>query len=102
MQNIFRQFDVLDNFIFQKITTPEELQGRLFAGDYDILVSVVDVGVKKDFTNLFGTDKSDLNPSQYQNQKMTSMLQEFMNNSSSKQLSEINAMYSQDMPFVIL
>lgn len=43
MQNIFRQFDVLDNFVFEKITTPEELQGRLFAGDYDILVSVVDV-----------------------------------------------------------
>jgi len=43
MQNIFRQQDILDNFVFQKITTPEELQGRLFAGDYDILVSVVDM-----------------------------------------------------------
>lgn len=102
MQNIFRQFDIGDNFVFQKITTPEELQGRLFAGDYDILVSVVDVWAKKDFTNLFGTDKSELNPSQYQNQKMTSLLQDYMNSNSNKQLTEINAMYSKDMPFVVL
>ncbi len=102
MQNIFRQQDILDNFVFQKITTPEELQGRLFAGDYDILVSVVDMWAKKDFTKLFGTNDSQLNPSQYQNQKMTSMLQDFMNSNSNRQLTEINAMYSKDMPFVIL
>ncbi|MEI7562172.1 MAG: hypothetical protein WCJ39_00105 [bacterium] len=31
MQNIFRQAQVIDNFTFEKITTPEELQGRLLA-----------------------------------------------------------------------
>jgi hypothetical protein len=46
MQRIFQDNDVLDNFTFEKITTPEELQGRLLAGDYDILVSVVDMGAK--------------------------------------------------------
>lgn len=102
MQNIFRQQDILDNFVFEKITTPEELQGRLFAGDYDMLVSVVDMWAKKDFTKLLGTDDSQLNPSQYQNQKMTNMLQDFMNSNSNRQLTEVNAMYSKDMPFVIL
>lgn len=102
MQNIFRQANILENFTFQKMTTPEELQGRLFAGDYDVLISVVDMWDKKDFTKLFGTDKSELNPSQYQNQKLTELLSDYMNSNSSKQLHEINAMYSKDMPFVIL
>lgn len=102
LQTIFRNAGILDNFVFQKITTPEELQGRLFAKDYDVLVSVVDMWAKKDFTRILGTDNSQLNPSQYQNQKMTSLLQEFMNSNSNKQLTEINAMYSKDMPFVIL
>ncbi|MEI8091038.1 MAG: hypothetical protein WCG98_02035 [bacterium] len=43
MKNIFKQFGIADNFTFEKMTTAEELQGRLFAGDYDILVSVVDM-----------------------------------------------------------
>lgn len=102
LQTIFRNADILNNFDFQKITTPEELQGRLFAKDYDVLVSVVDMWAKKDFTKILGTDDSQLNPSQYQNQKMTSLLQDFMNSNSNKQLTEINAMYSKDMPFVIL
>ena len=102
MQNIFRQQWILENFVFEKITTPEELQGRLFAGDYDVLVSVVDMWPKKDFTKLLGTDDSQLNPSQYQNQKMTTMLEYFMNSNSNRQLTEVNAMCSKDMPFVIL
>ncbi|MFA7717809.1 MAG: hypothetical protein WC875_03785, partial [Candidatus Absconditabacterales bacterium] len=102
MMRIFKDYDVLDNFIFEKITTPEELQGRLLAGDYDILLSTVDMGAKKDLTKLFGTDKSQFNPSQYQNQKMITVLQEYMQNKKAKDLNEINAMYSKDMPFVIL
>jgi hypothetical protein len=53
MMRIFQDNDVLDNFMFEKITTLEELQGRLLAGDYDILVSTVDMGTKKDLTKLF-------------------------------------------------
>lgn len=102
MQNIFKQFAIAEHFVFEKISTPEELQWRLFAWDYDIIISVVDVWPKKDFTQFFGTDKSELNPSQYQNQKMTSLLYDYMNSNSTRQLYEINAMYSKDMPFVIL
>lgn len=102
MQTIFRQADILDNFVFDKMETPEELQGRLFAGDYDVFVSVVDMGTKKDFTQLFGTEKSELNPSQYQNQKMSTMLRSYMESNSKRQLNEINSMYSKDMPFVIM
>jgi hypothetical protein len=102
MKNIFRQGQVIDNFTFEKIATSEELQGRLLAGDYDILISVVDMGEKKDFTNLFGTDKSQLNPSQYQNQRMSELLKTYLLEQGKKQLTEINSIYSKDMPFVIL
>lgn len=102
MQNIFRSNGIIDNFSFEKIATPEELQGRLFAGDYDILVSVADMGETKNFTKLFGTDQSEFNPSQYQNKPLISLLWDYMRSNSSKQLHEINATYSRDMPFVIL
>lgn len=102
MKNIFKQAEVIDNFTFEKITTPEELQGRLLAGDYDVLVSVVDMGEKKDFTKLFGTDKSQLNPSQYQNQRMSDLLKDYLLEQGKRQLTEINSIYSKDMPFVIL
>ena len=52
MQAIFKQFGIIDNFTFEKMATPEELQGRLFAGDYDILVSVADMGETKNFTKI--------------------------------------------------
>ena len=102
MQRIFENAGIADNFTFEKIATPEELQGRLIVGDYDILVSSVDMGAKKDLTKLFGTANSELNPSQYQNQKLTSLLSDYMQTQNSKELVEINTTYSKDMPFVIL
>ena len=102
MKNIFSQMNISDNFLFEKIATPEELQGRLLAGDYDILVSVVDMWDKNDFTKLFSTDKSQLNPSQYQNQRMIDLLNSYLLDENKKYLNELNGIYSKDMPFVIL
>jgi hypothetical protein len=63
------------------------------------------MGLKKDLTKLFSTDKSEVNPSQYQNQRLTTLLTQYIAASDAgkkKPLNEINAIYSKDMPFVIL
>lgn len=105
LQEIFDEADIGQNFIFEKIITPQELQGRLMVGDYDLLINTVDMGLKSDLTKLFSTDKSEFNPSQYQNQKLTTLLKQYAAASETtkkKPLAEINSIYSKDMPFIIL
>ncbi len=105
LQHIFKQANISENFVFEKITTPQELQGRLIVGDYDLLINTVDMGLTKDLTKLFSTDKSEINPSQYQNQKLTTLLKQYIaadERGKKKPLAEINNIYSKDMPFVIL
>ncbi len=105
LKSIFAQADITENFSFEEITTPEELQGRLMVGDYDLLINTVDMWLKKDLTKLFSTDKSEINPSQYQSSKLTTLLTQYIaasEKSKNKPLNEINAIYSKDMPFVIL
>lgn len=105
LQNIFGEANVAENFVFEKITTPQELQWRLVVGDYDLLINTVDMGLKKDLTNLFSTDKSEINPSQYQNQRLTTLLKKYVaadDKNKKKSLTEINSIYSKDMPFVLL
>jgi hypothetical protein len=105
MQKIFNDADIGQNFTFEKITTPQELQWRLMVGDYDLLINTVDMWLKKDLTKLFSTDKSDINPSQYQNQKFTTLLKQYItadDKNKKKSLVEINSIYSKDMPFVVL
>ena len=105
LQTIFNKNNISENFIFEKITTPQELQWRLVAWNYDILINTVDMWLKKDLTKLFSTDKSETNPSQYQNQKLTTLLKQYIfadAKDSKKPLTEINTIYSKDMPFVIL
>lgn len=105
LQRIFNDATIGENFVFEKIATPQELQWRLMVGDYDLLINTVDMGLKKDLTKLFSTDNSEVNPSQYQNQKLTTLLTQYIAADEKwkrKPLIEINSIYSKDMPFVIL
>lgn len=105
LKSIFSEANITENFIFEEITTPEELQWRLMVGDYDLLINTVDMGLKKDLTKLFSTDKSEINPSQYQSSKLTTLLTQYMLANDKwkiKPLNDINSIYSKDMPFVIL
>jgi hypothetical protein len=43
LQDIFSGANVTENFVFEKITTAEELQGKLMVGDYDMLINTVDM-----------------------------------------------------------
>ncbi|MEI6672099.1 MAG: hypothetical protein WCL02_01745 [bacterium] len=43
LKDIFDAAGITENFSFEKITTPQELQGRLIVGDYDLLINTVDM-----------------------------------------------------------
>lgn len=105
LKRIFNEAGIADNFVFENMTAPEQLQWRLMVWDYDLLISSVDMWLKQDLTKLFSTDKSEINPSQYQSQKLTSLLTQYIaadEKGKKKPLLEINSIYSKDMPFVIL
>lgn len=105
LQKAFADNNIDENFVFEKVTTPQELQWRLVVWDYDLLINTVDMWRKSDFTKILSTDKSEINPSQYQNQKLTTLLKQYMSadeKDKKKLLTEINSIYSKDMPFVIL
>lgn len=102
LQSIFATFNIGDYFVFEPINSLEELEGRLLLGDYDIMINTIDMGLKKDITKLFATDSAMKNPSQYQNTKLISLLQQYTSKPAQKILNEINNIYAKDMPFVIL
>lgn len=60
------------------------------------------MGQKKDITKLFASDSAKTNPSQYVNQNLISLLQQYADTPQSKILNQINDIYAKDMPFVIL
>jgi hypothetical protein len=43
LKDIFAKANITDNFVFEEITTPEQLQGKLMVGDYDLLINTVDM-----------------------------------------------------------
>ncbi|MBU1758283.1 hypothetical protein KKG31_03890 [Patescibacteria group bacterium] len=67
---------------------------------------MIDMGIKKDLTNLFITDNAKVNPSQYQSQNIANRLTQYVNSDSestkSKLAKQINDTYSTDMPLLFL
>jgi len=96
------QAQINDFFTFERLETAEEIEGRLEVGDYDMYLTTIDMGLQRDMTNLFATDKANINPSQYQNQKLVSLLQDYLHNDNQKSLNLSNEMYAKDIPFVML
>ncbi len=102
LQSIFATFNIGNHFSFERIDSLQDLEGRLLLGDYDIIINTIDMWLKKDITKIFATDSAMKNPSQYQNPKLISLLQQYTDKPSQRILNEVNSIYAKDMPFVIL
>ncbi|MDR0369313.1 MAG: hypothetical protein LBH96_01950 [Candidatus Peribacteria bacterium] len=42
MRTMFKEAGILENFIFEEIFNPEELEGKLLMGSYDLYIGSVD------------------------------------------------------------
>lgn len=106
LQNIFSWANLLKYFDFQGVASAEELEGKITMGAYDIVINTIDMGVKRDLTNLFITDNAKANPSQYQNQNIANYLKQYINSTSegtkSRLATQINTTYATDMPLMFL
>ena len=90
--------------MFEQVSTPEDLEGKLVRGDYDILLNTINIGLKKDVLKILTTDDPLINPSKYTKSKSNSA---FLNNIQKQQIN-LNlrlrsiSFLEMNMPFVIL
>lgn len=98
--------DLASYFDFQGFSTAEEFEGKLASKEYDITIRGIDLGLKKDISNLLLTDNPIINPSLYINTNLASQINQFFATSNpGSQWSikrEIDRLYLNDLPFVLL
>lgn len=102
LKSIFQKADIIQYFEFIPLNTPEEVEWSLNMGDYDILVSAINLWLQKDLSKIFITDKANINPSQYQNLKINTLFKQYLDKTNINTLSEMNEIIAKDMPVVIL
>jgi hypothetical protein len=75
----------------------------LTAGDYDIVINTIDMGLNKDISALFSSETATSNPSQYSDARLLSLLKQHNEaDNKTKIISEINSIYANDMPIIML
>lgn len=89
--------------MFEQVSTPEDLEGKLVRGDYDILLSTINIGLKKDVLKILTTDDPLSNPSKYTNPNLTQLFRQYTKAvNKSDFIQQINQIIGTDMPFVVL
>lgn len=100
---IFSEFWIAWNFKFMKFDDVNEMEWKLTAWDYDIVINTIDMWLNKDISALFGSETSKTNPSQYSDARLLSLLKQYNESDNKvKIVSEINSIYANDMPLVML
>jgi len=103
LKQIFKEHEISDSFVFEQISDTNQLEGKLTAGEYDVFINTIDMWLTTDISKLFATENSLTNPSQYTDARLVSLLKQYNESKSkSKITSEINKVYSNDMPMVVL
>ena len=94
---------IIENFVFEQVSSPEALEAKLIMEDYDILLNTINLWMKKDVLRILTTSEAAVNPSLYTNPNLTSLFKQYTKASQKDEIIEqINAIYAQDMPFVIV
>lgn len=103
LKKLFEEAKILDNFMFEQVSSPEQFEAKLVLGDYDILLSTINIGLKKDILKILTTDDALANPSKYTNPNLTSLFKQYTRSPQKTEIAQqINAIFAQDMPFVLL
>ncbi len=103
LKQIFKEYDVSDNFVYEKVADINELEWRLTAWEYDVFVNIIDMWLTTDISKLFSVENPKINPSQYINARLISLLKQYNESKNKSKISEeINKIYANDMPIVVL
>ena len=100
---LFKENGIDWNFRFFKFDDVNEMEWKLTAWDYDIVINTIDMWLNKDISALFWSETSTTNPSQYTDARLLSLLKQYNEaDNKTKIISEINSIYANDMPIVML
>lgn len=102
-RKILEDTKILENFLFEQISSPEQFEAKIIMEDYDILLNTITMGMKKDIHKVLATDDVLMNPSKYTNPNLTNFFKQYMKNPHQTEIiSQINGIFAQDMPLVIV
>ncbi|MDR0607335.1 MAG: hypothetical protein LBG52_03075 [Candidatus Peribacteria bacterium] len=102
MRKILKEARIIENFIFEECYNPEELEGKLLMGSYDLYIGSINLGSKRDVLALFATEDTLSNPSKYRNPILSSLIKQYNKTPSQNIIEQINTISAQDMPLVLL
>lgn len=103
LKRILKKYGIEENFVYEKIGDTNELEWKLVWWEYDIFVNVIDMWLNSDISKLFSSESPTINPSQYMDGRMISLLKQYNEaKNKSKIVNEINKIYANDMPMVVL
>ena len=94
-----------DLFEFIGYSDTNELDGKISAGEFDVVIRTLDMWLRRDLSNLFITDDRYINPSGYVNEEISSLIQEYFiswQEAKDRSKSRLDILYSANVPFVIL
>lgn len=103
LQNVIKQAWLEEFFIFTSYSNTSEFEGKILSKNYDIAIKWIDIGLKRDISNLFLTDDPAINPSMYVNPDLASQLKLYFTSENKTPIKkEIDRLYSSNMPFILL
>lgn len=97
--------ELTNTILLEGYTEPDVFAGKLASKDYDIALRTIAMGLRKDIGNLFLTDNPDVNPSLYTNTQLSTAISNYFlagEKERGKYKQQIDAIYKQDTPFVLL
>lgn len=102
-RKILEEKKILENFLFEQISSPEQFEAKMVMGDYDILLNSITMGMKKDVHKVLTTNNVLMNPSKYTNPNLINLFKQYTRNPHQTELiNQINGIFAQDMPLVIV
>lgn len=97
----------LDQYMdFAQFTDPAAFEGKLQSKDYDLVITPIAMGLRKDMSNLFLSEDTSLNPSQFTNINLAERINAyFLTDDATKRQNikkNISDLYQEFVPLVIL
>ncbi len=96
---------LLDYFTFESYTDSNTFAGKIESSDYDMVIREINMGLRKDISNLFTSTIPNINPSRYVNEELASTINKFFLVGQSQKYAlkdKIDTIRWSDVPLVIL
>jgi hypothetical protein len=105
LRTFFEQEQISQHFSLEWFSDVHAFEWKIVSWDFDIVMRSINIGLRKDISNLFMSTTPATNPSRYTNEQLASLINRFfLANDTQRQTikQEIDAIYINDVPVVIV